>query len=480
MIRSKLYIAGEWLEARSGETYPVLNPATGEEIARLPLGGEADVDRAVEAARNAFSAWSEKPASERANVLFGIARLVREHADELAELDILDHGTPAGLAHMLAQSTGRQIEYFAQLSRSVAGVAAPVEPSAHYFYHREPIGVCALVLPWNLPLINTVLKVSAALAAGNTCLVKPASVDSLVALRLAEIFEQGGLPPGAVNVVTGPGDVVGEALAAHSGVDMIALVGSCETGKRIMELASRTVKRLALELGGKNPFIVLEDADVEAAVAKGVFASFFNSGMVCAAPGRYYIHERLYDRFVDAFVAAAGNIVVGDPRDGATQMGPLVSEEHRLKVEGYIQAGVAAGARLVLGGERPGEPLDRGYYVPPAVFADVTQDMSIAREEIFGPVVALLRLPSDESAVELANDTRFGLCASVWTRNVPRALEIASRLRAGTVWINDHMRQADEMPWGGFRESGFGKDGSMLGLEEFTQVKQVTVNLAWR
>jgi acyl-CoA reductase-like NAD-dependent aldehyde dehydrogenase len=446
----------------------------------LPLGAKADVDRAVEAAHLAFPAWSGKPAAERATVLLGIAQQVREHADELAELDILDHGTPTGLAHGLARSTGRQIEYFAQLSRSMTGVVAPVETSAHYFYQREPIGVCALVLPWNLPLITTVMKVAAALAAGNTCVVKPASVDSLVALRLAEIFEQGGLPAGAVNVATGPGDVVGEALASHPGVDMIALVGSCETGKRIMELASRTVKRLALELGGKNPFLVLEDAVVDAAVDKGVFASFFNSGMVCAAPGRYYIHDRLYDQFVEAFADAAANLVVGDPRDSATQMGPLVSEEHRRKVERYIQEGISSGARLVLGGERPAATLDRGYYVLPTVFADVTQDMSIAREEIFGPVVALLRLPSDDSAVQLANDTRFGLCASVWSRNVPRALEVASKLRVGTVWVNDHMRQADEMPWGGFRESGFGKDGSMIGLEEFTQVKQVTVNLAWR
>jgi acyl-CoA reductase-like NAD-dependent aldehyde dehydrogenase len=478
MIPSRMYVGGEWVAAESGETYAVLNPATEEEVARLPLGGETDVNRAVESARQAFPAWSGKSVAERVSILNGIAELIRAHAAELAELDILDHGTPAGLAHMLAQSTARQVEYFAQLSRGMTGVVAPVEPSAHYFYQREPIGVCALVLPWNLPLITTVMKVSAALAAGNTCVVKPASVDSLVALKLGEIFGQGSLPQGAVNVVTGPGNVVGEALASHPGVDMVALVGSCETGKRIMERASQTVKRLALELGGKNPFLVLEDADLDAAVAKGVFASFFNSGMVCAAPGRYYIHERLYDRFVEAFVDAAGKLVVGDPRGDTTQMGPLVSDEHRQKVEGYIQAGIAEGARLVLGGERPGAPLDRGYYVVPTVFAEVTQEMSIAREEIFGPVVCLLRLPSDERAIELANDSRFGLCASVWTKNVPRALEIASRLRVGTVWINDHMRQADEMPWGGFRESGFGKDGSMLGLEEFTQVKQVTVSLA--
>ncbi|MBN1458989.1 MAG: aldehyde dehydrogenase [Armatimonadetes bacterium] len=478
MIPRQMRIGGEWVDAGSGRTYAVVNPATEREIGQLPLGDGTDADKAVAAAQQALPIWSAKPVADRARILEGIAGSIDAHAEELAFLDILDHGTPRQLAHMLAQTTSRQVRYFAQLSRSLAGTVVPVEPSAQYSYHHEPIGVCALILPWNLPLMNTVLKISAALAAGNTCVVKPASVDSLVALKLGEIFDQGGLPPGAVNVVTGPGTTVGEALASHLHVGMVSLVGGCETGRRIMHCAAGTVKRLSLELGGKNPFIVLEDADIDAAIAKGVFASFFNSGMVCAAPGRYYVHERLYDAFLEGFVTEAKKIVVGDPMSDSTQMGPLVSDEHRQSVESYIETGKAEGAKLLLGGDRPSyPPLDKGYFVTPTIFADVTQQMTIAREEIFGPVACILRFSSSDDVVGLANDTRFGLCASVWTKDIPRALAFAGSLQAGTVWINDHMKQADELPWGGFRESGFGKDGSLLGLKEFTQVKQITIGL---
>jgi acyl-CoA reductase-like NAD-dependent aldehyde dehydrogenase len=478
MLTYKMFIGGKWVEAESGKTYKVVNPATEAEIAQVPLGDKGDVDKAVAAARKALPLWSKKTPAERTEILNRIAGAIDEHTKELAELDMLDHGSPIGLARAFADTASQQVRYFAQISRALIGSSIPVGPSASCYFQREPIGVCALMIPWNVPMAVTG-KLSAALAAGNSCIIKPASVDSLIALKLAEIIEKQNLPPGVVNVVTGLGNTVGEMLVLHPGVNMVALVGSSETGKRIMECASQTVKRVALELGGKNPFIVLEDANVDAAVVKAIPASFFNSGMVCASPGRYYIHEKIYDEFAEKFIDGAKKFVIGDPTDARTQMGPVVSAEHRDKVESYIKIGIEEGATLALGGERPTEPpMDKGYYIVPTVFTNVSQNMRIAREEIFGPVACLIKFSAKDNIVELANDTNYGLCASVWTKDVTKAIRYANEIQAGTVWINDHMARRDEVPWGGYKESGIGKDNSMLGLEEFTQVKLVAINLA--
>ena len=311
-------------------------------------------------------------------------------------------------------------------------------------------------------------------------MVKPPTVDSLSALQLVEIMEEHKLPPGLINIVTGPGGTVGEALAAHPDVNMVGFTGSCETGKAIMAAASGTAKRLFLELGGKNPFIVLEDADLDAAVAKGVFALCFNTGMICASPGRFYVHEKIHDEFVERFIAESKKVVVGDPNDEKTQMGPVVSAEHREKVESYFKIGIEDGAKLVLGGKRPAEPpLDKGYYVMPAVFTGVTQNMRLAREEIFGPVACIMKFTDKDNVIELANDNIFGLSASVWTKDTAKGIRCANELRAGTVWINNHMGFGGvlPLPWGGYKESGFGKESGLMGLMEYTQFKVISLNL---
>ncbi|MFA5309427.1 MAG: aldehyde dehydrogenase family protein [Dehalococcoidales bacterium] len=479
MQQYKMWINGKWVGAESGRTYPVVNPANEEVIAEVPLGDRADVDKAVAAARRAFPVWSQKTQAERSRIVSRIAAALGERLEEVARIEMLDHGAPINAARgMHVGGSVENLEYAAQVSRVLMGSAVPVNPAALTYIQREPVGVCALITPWNFPLLMVAWKLGFALAAGNTCVIKPPSIDSLSTLKLAEVLESVDLPPGTVNVITGPGGTVGEALASHPGVDKIAFTGSCDTGKDIMACASRSVKRVGLELGGKNPFIVLPDADIDAAVEGGVFASFCNSGMICASPGRYYVHESIHDEFVEKFVAAAGKIVVGDPASEKTQMGPLVSAEHRDKVEGYIRSGVAEGAKLVLGGKRPAAPpLNKGYFVMPAVFTGVTQDMTIAREEIFGPVVCIMKYLSEDRVVALANDNTFGLCASVWTRDMPKGIRMANEIRAGWVWINEHLMLAPGLPWGGYKESGIGKDGSIHTLDEYTELKVIYADL---
>lgn len=478
MREYKMWIGGEWVSAASGKTLTTVNPSTGEEIARIPLGGAEDVDGAVAAARKAFPLWSQKPQAERCQILSRIAAVLEEEREELVKLDVLEHGTPIGLSNIFSQVSVGHFEYAAQASRAIMGEVIPSHPGTLFYTQREPVGVCALITPWNVPLMMVTAKLGPALAMGNTCVIKPPSIDSLTALRFAEILEKRELPPGTVNIITGTGGGVGGALAAHPGVDMISFTGSVETGKTIMAAASGTVKRLALELGGKNPFIVLEDADVEAAVNMAVSCQFRNSGQICAAPGRFYIHKKLHKEFLDRFIEDAQKVVVGDPNDAGTEMGPVVSAEHRDRVEGYIKTGIAEGAELLLGGKRPmTPPFNKGYYVMPTVFSGVTPKMTIARQEIFGPVACFMEsFDSDEEAIELANDNSYGLAASVWTRNAPRGTSIANQIRAGVVWINDHMIIGAELPWGGYKESGFGRENGVLGLEEFTQVKLISIN----
>jgi acyl-CoA reductase-like NAD-dependent aldehyde dehydrogenase len=478
MREHKMWIDGKWLSAASGKTLTTVNPATGEEIARIPLGGAEDVNKAVAAAQRALPLWSQKPQAERSRILTRVAAALEEEHEELVRLDVLEHGTPVGLSNVFMHVPSEHFEYAAQASRAIMGEVISSHPGTLFYTQREPVGVCALITPWNVPLMLITAKLGPALAMGNTCVVKPPSINSLTALKFAEILEKIGLPPGTVNIITGTGGSVGGALATHPGVDMISFTGSVETGKALMAAASGTVKRLALELGGKNPFIVLEDADMEAAVAKAVSCQFRNSGQVCAAPGRFYIHKKLHDEFLEKFVAGAKKVVVSDPNDEKTEMGPVVSAEHRDRVEGYISSGIKEGAKLLLGGKRPTKPLDKGYYVMPAVFSGITPKMTIAREEIFGPVACFMEpFGSDDEVIRLANDNVYGLSASVWTQNAPRGIRLANQIRAGAVWINDHMIIGAELPWGGYKQSGYGRENGILGLEEFTQVKLISLNM---
>ena len=479
MKQYKMWIGGKWIDAESGKTYPVFNPATEAEIAQVPLGGKADVDKAVAAARKAFPIWSKKSQAERSDIAMKIAALLRDNAEELGRIDTLDHGTPSLRAASRAAGSAQWFEWAAYNARSLMGNTIPASSNELAYLQREPVGVVALITPWNLPLLMIIQKLAPALTVGNTCIIKPPSIDSLQALKFGELLDTLGLPPGTVNIITGPGSTVGEGLASHPGVDMVAFTGSCETGKTIMALASQTVKRLQLELGGKNPVIILDDADVNTAVFSMLMFQFANSGQICAAPGRFYVHEKVYDEFLEKVTAAARKIVVGDPADPKTQMGPLVSAEHRDKVEGYIQSAIDEGAKLVLGGKRPtAPPMNKGYYVVPTIFTNVTQKMKIAREEIFGPVVCIMeKFNSDEKVIEMANDTTFGLTSYVWTRDTARGIRFANEIQAGTVVLNNSGSGGPELPWGGYKESGIGKEGSLYGLYDYTNLKRIHVDL---
>jgi acyl-CoA reductase-like NAD-dependent aldehyde dehydrogenase len=472
-----MYIGGKFVDSASGKTYREVNPATEAEIAEVPLGGKEDVDKAVKAARKAWPEWAARSQTERSEVLLKIAEAIKPHCQELGKLDTLEHGSPARGAGFMMMEMCKDFEYAAHISRQFMDDVVPGRTTSFNYLQREPVGVCADIAPWNAPLGVIVAKMAPALAVGNAVIAKPPSICSTTSLKFAEILDSLKLPEGLVNVITGPGSSIGNALASHPDVDLVTFTGSLETGAAIMAAASPTVKRLVMELGGKNPFIVMEDADVETAAMKGVFTQAANTGQVCASPGRFYIHEKVYDAFLEKFLDGFKKVTWGDPNDEKTFMGPVVSAQHRDKVESYYKIGVQEGAKLVLGGKRPTTP-GKGYYVMPSVFVDVTQKMRIAQEEIFGPTAVILKYTSKDNIIELANDNIYGLCASIWSMNIPKAMKIASKIRAGTVWINDHMIKGVDLPWGGFRQSGFGKENGTLGLLEYTQVKWIAINTA--
>ncbi len=475
----KMWIGGEWLDADSGKTFAVYNPATEEEIGQVPLGAKSDVDKAVEAARKAFPIWSKKSQAERSKIVSQIADLIRENAEELVSLEVLEHGTPIEDAKMSITWAAEIVEYTASASRALMSDAIPVNRDVLAYLQREPVGVCALITPWNVPFVMMAVKLAPALVVGNACVLKPPSINSLIGLKFGEILAKSDLPAGLVNIVTGPGNSVGGELASHPDVDLIGFTGSTETGRAIMSAASNTVKKLVMELGGKNPFIIFEDANIDAAVKILAHRQYNNSGMHCSGAGRYYIHEEVYDEFLEKFIAASQQIIVGDPSDPRTTMGPVVSAEHRARIENLVNSGIAEGATVMLGGNRPtNSPLDRGYYVMPTVMTDVTQNMTIAREEIFGPVACIMKFSSQDDIISLANDNIYGLAAVIWTKNMARASKLVNELRVGSVFVNTHML-TPEMPWGGgVKESGIGKEGSIVGMHEFTELKLVCWNMA--
>jgi aldehyde dehydrogenase (NAD+) len=475
---TQLLINNEWVSSESGKTFPTINPATGEETAQVAEADAADVNRAVKAARHAFEKgpWRKMAASERGRLLNRLADLIEKHADELAALETLDNGKPVAVARAAdLPLTIACYRYYAGWADKVQGKTIPINGDYFCYTRHEPVGVVGQIIPWNFPLLMQAWKLGPALATGNTVVMKPAEQTPLTALRVGELLVEAGFPPGVVNILPGYGPTAGAAISNHMDVDKVAFTGSTEVGHLIMEAAAKSnLKRVTLELGGKSPNIVFADADMDEAIEGCHFALFFNQGQCCCAGSRLYVEEKAYDEFVEKSVARAKRRTVGDPFNLSTEQGPQVDDAQFDKVMSYIDSGKREGASLLCGGERVG---DRGYFIQPTVFGDVQEDMKIAQEEIFGPVLSIIKFKDLDDVVERANKTMYGLAAAVWTRDIGKAHAIANNVRAGTVWVNCYDVFDAAAPFGGFKQSGIGRELGEYGLHQYTEVKTVTVKL---
>ena len=480
----KMLINGQWVNAASGKTFPTYNPATGEVLAQVAEGDREDIERAVKAARKAFDngPWRQLTAAERARLIWKLADLIEAHTEELGYLESLDNGKP------LAVAKAADVPLAADLFRYMAGWATKIEgntiplsvpytPGAKYLAYtlREPVGVVGQVIPWNFPLLMAAWKLGPALATGCTVVLKPAEQTPLSALRLGELIMEAGFPEGVVNIVPGYGETAGAALASHPDVDKIAFTGSTEVGKLIVHAAAGNLKKVSLELGGKSPNVVFKDADIDAAIAGSASAIFFNHGQCCCAGSRLYVEKPIYDRVVEGVAEQAKKIRVGSGLDPQTQMGPLVSEEQLNRVCGYLEAGFSEGATAVAGGRKSG---DKGYFVEPTVLVNTRENMKVVQEEIFGPVVTAMPFDNPEEILPRANDSAYGLAAAVWTRDISKAHRMAEQLRAGTVWINCYNIFDAALPFGGYKQSGWGREMGHDVLNLYTQTKAICARLA--
>ena len=473
----QMYVNGEWVDSKTDKTFPVYDPASEEVIAQVPDAQADDVDRAVEAAKAAFEdgPWHSTTAQERGRILFRLTEKIRENAAKLAELEARNCGKPIVEAEFDIADVATCFEYYGGLATKVLGFVNPVPDNAVSLSLKEPIGVAGQIIPWNYPLLMAAWKLAPALAAGCTCVLKPAEQTPLTALEMAHWFADVGLPPGVVNIVTGFGETCGAPLVEHPDVNKIAFTGSAAVGKKIVKMAAETVKRVTLELGGKSPNIFFADADFEAAIDGALFGVFINQGEVCSAGSRILVEKPIYKKFVDAMTEKAKKIKLGAPLDRDTKMGPVISKEQYERVRSYQTLG-AKEAKLATGGGRA-EKFAKGFYVEPTIFYDVPTSARIAREEIFGPVASVIPFENESDAIRIANDSPYGLAAAVWTRDIFKAFRAVKSIRAGIVWVNHMQPTYVEAPWGGYKQSGFGRELGPWGIEEYLETKQVFINL---
>jgi acyl-CoA reductase-like NAD-dependent aldehyde dehydrogenase len=471
-----LLIGGKWVPAKSGKTFETINPANEEILALAAEGDKADVDEAVKVARKAYEEgkWSKMGPHERSRYLLKIADLIEQNAEELATLESLNNGIGISTARGMAAGAADTFRYYAGWATKIYGETNPSDPSMFNYTLREPVGVCGQIIPWNGPIAMFAWKIAPSLACGNVSIIKPAEQTPLTALRLGELILEAGIPEGVVNIITGFGETAGAAIAAHPGIDKVAFTGSTEVGKLILQASAGNLKRVSLELGGKSPNIIFPDANLEQAVPTSLFGFTMLSGQVCCAGTRVFVQEGFHDEFVDALTKYASNTKAGNPLDPKTTVGPLVSKEQFERVKGYLALGKKEGAHTQLGGEaRTG----KGFFVDPTIFTGVNNDMRIAREEIFGPVASVIPFKDENDAVLQGNDTTYGLAAAVWTNDVGRAHKVARALKAGTVWVNCYNNIDPISPFGGYKQSGIGRELGKHSIELYTQIKSVYVKL---